>query len=392
MADDAVQAAIRAADANLDDADAIERVIAAHRRAGRSVPGRFLLAETFPARTLESELSAQVQVERVTGGVSLVGWTGGGRPTKLPRHRAWWLAVAEPLDPTELMRSVRRLGVEQPDLHGLELALRRGWPHELAPTIAQALPGLLALRLDLPPLDGSAHGLPALAGLRRLRRLRLRVGGSYVQSGAPLASWLAELPELAALELPSPHVDQLAHLPGALVRLAVPGLRPGWRARSDLPQVTTLEAPRAELDDDQLAELLAAWPGLEALGLRACSRLTGLAWLPGVPRLRRLDLTSTDIEPRALRHLVELPLESLALSRCAGLDDSALTHVAKLAGLRELELDHLPRVGSKGLLRLTRLERLERLSLRGNKATVAAHAKGREALAKALPGCKILYH
>jgi hypothetical protein len=392
MADDDLQAALRAARAAPDDPELVQRALAAHRRAGRDAPGWLIEAQVHPARALDLGDFAGVSVLRADREEQFIRPRRPDEPARLPLHRAWWFGGtgAE----AELVERATR----DEALFGIDISATGGQP--LGRATFEALADAPALRLlhlrhETRP---AARGRPAavedfacLAKLRSLERLAVRSG----QGAAPCLAWLERMPRLVDLALHAATSEQLARLPRTLVNLRLPGLnplvpRPFTDAIAELPELVRFDADQSSLDDDQVAALLERWPGIEELALRGCGRLRTFAWLAGATRLRRLDLSTTRFDGAALRHLKKAPLEVLSLARCAELTDDALAHVAGMRHLRVLALDHCPGLSSKGLERLRTLKKLERLDLRGNLGTVAKQAKGRKALAKALPGCKIL--
>jgi Leucine-rich repeat (LRR) protein len=153
-----------------------------------------------------------------------------------------------------------------------------------------------------------------------------------------------------------------------------------------LPQLTSLELGFTQINNEGL-ESLATLKDLKQLDLRETntSMAAALQLVAKLPALRVLAAwgevkgaqeitlapTAIDEQLAYLRHLPNL--EKLSLWRCDKLTDAALAPLAKLKGLRELNLG-ATNVGDDGLAALEQLADLERLVLANTPITDKALA------------------
>lgn len=366
------------------------------RRQGVAIPGTMLMAQRFPKRTFNCDIAGTVSA-RLDGGAKRIGETPSKTPLKIPQHRVWWFSPTPRAILEAGMDVVLRVAQRESVL-GLVLSLPGVSAADLG-RIAVHAPVVIALELHVTgPVARLDESVTAISSLPRLRRLDLR----YHSAPPPSLATLRPAPELVDVSLMGHALDASApeDLPNRLRRLALAGGVHGVMAvdaclarLGQLDELTELELVRTDASDQGLALLLErAGPRLERLRLEGSRAVHGEALAAlDAPRLLDLDLGSTLVDGRALARLARVPaLRRLGLARCTDLTDADLDHVARLGTLRELDLDHCPRVTSAGLERLTALTGLEKVYLRGNSATVAAQAAGRERLRAALPGCKVV--
>lgn len=77
------------------------------------------------------------------------------------------------------------------------------------------------------------------------------------------------------------------------------------------------------VDDLSMSQLCVLAPGLKALSLSRCRWVSSCEPLKGLSRLQALDLSHTDVGPKALEALAELPaLHSLNLTGCRSAADA----------------------------------------------------------------------
>lgn len=365
MADDEWRRAERAWKKAPDEPEAVERALAAARRARVAVPYDLFERETRPATTFESKLPFVVLAEAGPEEPVEVGQTPG--KVEVPACRTWWVrpkpakVTAKVVD--ELKRegapglSLERAKVDAAglkllaplgdQLHGLSLKTCTKLDPEALKAL-DALPGLEAL--DLSGAGGVARAaLETVAGLQGLVRLGL---DRQKELKAPDLEPLVGLRSLAALSLvyckkigkDAPHV--LARVP-SLVDLDL----------SSCDQVK----------DDGVVALAHGCPELRRLSVASCENVQdgALAALGELKRLRDLNLhlcrgvTAAGVGALARAPLERLNLEGICTSALAG----ALRPAA--ATLRELrgggvsnQTDRLDAAGVEALGDLRRLESL----------------------------------
>jgi len=416
------------------DQEALERLVAARRRARLPATMAQLAARCVPPRTFTSPHKLLVSVVLPDGRMDTLARTnmgGAGDTVPLPAHS---LLVLMPLDRHEpLARIVDSLGGEP----ALGLTLTAGASHERGAELPAAalakLPGLE--RLDGDGMVVKAKTAVALAKCKALATLDLC--GGETEPGA--LSALAKLPGLVQLRVhdvehrdfaplvDAPHLERL-ELWGATFGAA------GARALAKAPSLRALHLRGVEGIDAATVDGLAGWPRLERLGfhdgvddavaerlgalerlvalelayvegqgltlavckalaalrvlerleLDGCRKLSddGLAALAkGMPRLGHLDLRlGEQLTSRGVGALGGLArLRALRLESCSRVDDAALKRVAALPALERLDLKYCGRVTDKGLAALGKARGLVELDLSRTKLG----AKGIAALAKA---------
>lgn len=272
----------------------------------------------------------------------------------------------------------------------LVLALRAG-PKEQEPSDPARLAPLSARLYGLVWGLESRRGLAAFRALAALRVLRLEVpiGGREI----------GDISRLSALQV-----------------LRLPSVLPAWRlGRAGLGPIGRLSKLRSlQLSVDQLEDSAL----LPLAGLRRLQHLdlgfnrikgSGLRHLRGLRQLALLDLSGNPLPGEALEplgHLSRLKMLNLKRTR---VDDAGLAHLQGLSGLAVLDLsetlvgdDGLARlkglpglaelrlfqtaVGDGGLKHLHGLQKLRQLDLRDTRVS----RRGLAALARALPGCRLL--
>jgi hypothetical protein len=161
-------------------------------------------------------------------------------------------------------------------------------------------------------------------------------------------------------------------------RVAVPVPASGWFVRPTDP----------DLEGEHLAELAAALAAgsVPGLSLSGCRRIDdrafagvalpsiemlnlfntgvgnhGLAWLPALPRVQRLELAGTRVDDAGLAVLAQLPIVELDLG-WTGITDRGLSHLRDHPTLAVLSL-RSTRVTDDGLETVATLKRLRRLDL-----------------------------
>eukprot|EP00775_Hariotina_reticulata_P004093 gene4093-4340_t len=118
------------------------------------------------------------------------------------------------------------------------------------------------------------------------------------------------------------------------------------------------------IEDLGLASLLGLAGSLKSLGLSRCRWISdaALATIAKLSKLEVLDLSHTDIGPKALAGLSKLPLlHTLNLSGCRNIDDEALQQLAGMLSLATLTLrgTMATNAGLKSLQVLPRLSHLD---------------------------------
>lgn len=279
-------------------------------------------------------------------------------------------------------------------------------------------------RLQPDPLPGRAAGEPG----RRTADLEeelLRRDGKILELEAELARLRARIAELeeaqagATAETRAPVVaepEPSSGLPGrprgiestvAWLQRILPE-RFGNLSAEEAALLTELDLRGAELDDDDLQNLLAL-PELRTLGLRG-TRVTdaGIAILAGLPELRSLDLRSTQVSGLGLSRmppylealhltsthvtgadLMSLPpmqdLRTLKLNFLQ-LDDAAIEALGVYPSLSHVELDGTA-LSDAGLRRLLQLNpNLTRIEMRNTQVSDDTVIE----LAAAHPGCELV--
>lgn len=267
--------------ANPGDQDALQRAIAARRRAGLPVPGWMLEKQVHAPRTFDADHDLDVFALLPDGRARGLGRTPG--PVEVPEHRALWVQPAQPTD-----RTLAELA-EDADL-------------------ARSLPGL-ALGPDV-----TDAGLAHVASFPSLSRLDL-AGCTNVRA-AGLAhvakAWTLDTLDLwSALEVDD---AALAHL-GSLGGLVTLNLRHCTKVTAaGIAHLARLESLAvlalggcAKVGDDAL-EPLGALPQLTALDLSGTPVTdAGLASLAALPELTLLNLAHTRVTPAGLERLGGLP-------------------------------------------------------------------------------------
>lgn len=376
MADEDWRRAERAWRKAPDDPEAIERALAAARRARVAVPYELFERERTPGRTFTSKQPFVVLAE--TGGdePAEVGQTPGA--VQVPACRTWWVRPKPAKATAKVVEEVRRTGAPclslerarvdaaglallaplGDQLHGLSLKSCTKLDPEALRSLAQ-LPGLEAL--DLSGAGGVARAaLETVAGLQGLVRLRLdRQTSLKAVDLEPLVG----LRSLAALSLvyckkigkDAPHV--LAKVP-SLVDL-------------DLSSCDLIK-------DDGVVALAEGCPGLRRLSVASCDKVAdgALEALGELERLRDLNLhLCRGVTAEGVGALVRAPLERLTLEGiCTTPVARALRPAA--ATLRELRASgassQAVRLDAAGVEALAELVHLERLDLSQHSLTDAA--------------------
>ena len=143
-----------------------------------------------------------------------------------------------------------------------------------------------------------------------------------------------------------------------------------------------------ELLTDKGLATVATWTGLEVFRLWWGGGITddGVASLAGLPRLRIVFLSVTDLTDPAIDHLADLPaLEELTVEG-SHFTDRSLQSLARAKRLRVLDLSsETSTITDAGLQHLEGLANLEQVSL--SHATISPTA--RERLLQAIPGLKL---
>ena len=218
-----------------------------------------------------------------------------------------------------------------------------------------ALTRLEVLELGLTPMPVEAPGWQALAGLSRLRELRMDIVGF----GDEEARSLARLRRLEHLSGEAHSLtDRGLALLGSLLELreltlrdlgmderARPRLTPrGFAALAGLPHLSSLSLECCELQvSDEMVLALAKRPSLRHLSIETANRVC------------------TPLSDASLRALAKRPLRTLALHG-RGITDQGLTAVATIDTLERLSLTS-PNLTRAGLQTLTPLRGLRELTL-----------------------------
>ena len=235
--------------------------------------------------------------------------------------------------------------------------------------------GLLgAAHRTLRSLDVLVSGLVTDAGLRSLRPLR-ELRQLTLQSCEPVTPYGIEVVrdfrhleqlDLRNCKLTDDGAALLAGLPLATLRFTLVEhlTARGMRTIAALP-LRSLKLRGDHLDDAAL-EPLAAHPTLDNLQLGGMSfgadgGARGAAALGAIPHLRRLYLSSSTIGDAGVARL-QPSLRSLHLGHCESVSDAACPSIARMRGLRFLDLSST-QVTAAGLQRLAGLSELEHLDL-----------------------------
>eukprot|EP00913_Durusdinium_trenchii_P035299 g33029.t1 len=200
------------------------------------------------------------------------------------------------------------------------------------------------IAVDLTDSDAEVDDLKLLAEFPRLQKVLLR-GPDFT---AECTVHLGRLKSLTELGLTKTGVDDAAlkHLAGLknLRKLDLYGtdvLGEGLKHLQGMPRLAYLDLRRTNITNK------------------------GLAQLAGVKSLRSLGLQETQIDNEGLKHLVGLQnLAALNLVGCSRMTDGALDHIAKMKGMRGVDLDLIPGITPAGIAKLKVLPKLDSLSLR----------------------------
>lgn len=234
-------------------------------------------------------------------------------------------------------------------------------------------------------LAGSTSiGDEGLAGFTKLRKIRL--ANTYVEGPGLRALTAAEEIDLHGAPVGNGGVEALATLPKLRVlSLASTDISDG-AALEKLTGLLSLNLASTDLTDAGVAGL--AWlTGLKTLVLRD-ARITGkgLAVLKPLSGLEVLDLSRTRISGSDLNALAGLKsIRKLNLDY-GEIEDAAVPHLSALTALEELSLDST-HITDAAVPEIVKLRKLRLLNLYHTHVT----EKGREAIAKALPGCKLIW-
>ena len=247
-----------------------------------------------------------------------------------------------------------------------ELQLR-GVPEDTLGVLGAAHRTLRSLDVQCSDLVTDA-GLRSLRPLRELRQLALQSCEPVTPYGLEVVRAFRHLEQLDLRDCTLTD-DGAAHLAGLpLVTLqftAVEGLTArGMHTIASLP-LRSLELRGDHLDDAAL-EPLAAQPTLDNLqlggvALGADGGARGAAALGTIPHLRRLYLCSSTIGDAGVARL-QPSLRSLHLGHCESISDAACSSIARMRGLRFLDLAST-QVTAAGLRMLAGLSELEHLDL-----------------------------
>jgi len=207
-------------------------------------------------------------------------------------------------------------------------------------------------------------GLRSLRPLRELRQLVLRSCEPVTPHGLEV---VRDLPRLELLELHGCMLsdDGAAHLAGlriATLQLTVVGqlTARGMHAIATLP-LRSLDLRGDRLDEAALVPL-AAHPTLDNLQLGGGEIDTiGAGAIGTIPSLRRLYLCTSTIGDAAVARL-QPSLRSLHLGHCESISDAACPSIARMRGLRFLDLSST-QLTVAGLRMLAGLAELEHLDL-----------------------------
>lgn len=234
-------------------------------------------------------------------------------------------------------------------------------------------------------LAGSTSiGDDGLKGLSKLRRVRL--ANTYVEGPGLRDLTAAEEIDLHGAPVGNSGVDALAALPKLRVlSLASTDISDG-AALEKLTGLATLNLASTDLTDAGVTGL-ARLTGLKTLVLRD-ARITGkgLGAFGSLSGLEELDLSRTRIAGPDLHALAGLKsIRKLNLDY-GEIEDAAMPHLSTLRTLEELSLDST-HITDASVPELIKLGKLRLLNLYHTHVT----AKGREAIAKALPACKIIW-
>ena len=336
------------------DQAVLQALITARQRAGLEVPGALLDEQVFPARAFASERPWEVWCQLPARRARRVGETPG--ELTLPRHRAWWVQPpeVEALDAARLREVAAGLNAEA--IPGVSLRGAALENRHLAP-LGQAT-GLTRVILDgCARLTGPA--LEHLAGCAGLVHLSLERCGRVTGGLRNLTDTALRSLNAVGVTWTSTGYGALEALTG-LTRARVGGgelAAETLHTLAQLPQLARLELPRSHWAGPDLRRLQEA-PALLALDL-SWSRVqsSDVAIAAGCPQLRELHMAG-----------------------CPGVQGSALDALAGCASLRVLTLRACEGIDNKALPALRGLTQLTRLDVSGTKLTKTRVASLRKAL------------
>jgi len=239
-----------------------------------------------------------------------------------------------------------------------------------------------SLKLGCPP-NITAAGIEALSGLASLRVLTLN--GWDELNDAALAS-LANLIDLEELEFGTSYVTDAT-----------------IEALQGLTSLRSLVFGTAKITGKGLGK----FQSLEVLNVSSCLGMTEAGWaeIATLSKLRRMSAGRAPVSDAALATLASAPLEMLYVTAGASgaswiaayadhptlkkiqalsndwLNDAALSHMANIPGLVELDIRYVPNITCAGVATLAALPRLDRLDVANNKGLLAKDAAALEALA-----------
>ncbi|MBM3752396.1 MAG: hypothetical protein FJW38_00260 [Acidobacteria bacterium] len=243
---------------------------------------------------------------------------------------------------------------------------------------------LLPRTIEILLAGSTSIGDEGLAGFAKLRKARL--ANTYVEGPGLRALTAAEEIDLHGAPVGNNGVDALAELPKLRVlSLASTDIGDG-AALEKLTRLLSLNLAATDLTDAGVGGL-AHLTGLKTLVLRD-ARITGkaLGALGQMAGLEELDLSRTRIAGPDLKSLAGLrQIRRLNLDY-GEIEDAAIVHLAALPTLEALSLDST-HITDAAVPELIKLDKLRLLNLYHTHVT----AKGRDAIAKALPHCKIVW-
>jgi len=365
MADEDWRRAERAWRKSPDDPEAVERALAAARRARVAVPYDLFERERTPSRTFASKQTFVVLAETGADEPVEVGETPG--KVEVPACRTWWVRPKPAKVTAKVVEEVRREGAPglsleraKVDAAGLALLAPLGDQlHGLSLRSCTKLdPGALQVLAALPcleALDLSGAGgvdedaLERVAALRGLVRLGLDRQKADVDLGP-----LVGLRSLAALSLV--YWKKLG--------------REAAHTLARIPSLVDLDLSSCDkLRDDGVVALARGCPELRRLSVASCDKVAdgALEALGGLKKLRDLNLhLCRGVTAAGVGAVAGAPLERLTLEGICTSDVARALRPAA-ATLRELRASGVSsqteRLDAGGVEALADLGRLERLDL-----------------------------
>lgn len=216
--------------------------------------------------------------------------------------------------------------------------------------------------------------LTSLKGLPRLPRLtHIVISGGQPEDLTPIVEALPNVETLALRDMTLPDLAPLAKLP-MLENLDLYGSTlKDFSPLAGCPRLVKLNYYATEGADYSTLGKLNKIQELEG----GMSRLKDIAWIAALPNLRRFSMFGEAVQD--FSPLVKTHLESLKLWKMSEGAPVDLTHVAKIAGLRDLEIHDMEVTNFEALSACTALEKITVTDVKG---------AGDLAALKKLPGLK----